>query len=144
MVEELKDMARKIVAVSGYFDPMHGGHVSYIMDAAKYGDVIVILNSDEAAKRKKGYCFMPWDQRAAVVGAIKGVIDVVAVDDTDGTVCEALKRIKPYAFCKGGDRHLENTPEVALCNAMGIGLIFNCGGEKVASSSELVGKVRNG
>lgn len=135
-------LARKIVAVSGYFDPCHGGHISYILDAAKYGDVIVILNSDEAAIRKKGYVFMSWDQRAAVVGAIKGVIDVIPVDDSDGTVCSALKKLKPDYYSKGGDRHYENTPEVPLCNKMGIGLIFNCGGPKTASSSELVNKAK--
>lgn len=131
----------KIVAVSGFFDPCHGGHISYIMDAAKHGNVIAILNSDKAAIRKKGYSFMDWSNRAAVVGAIKGVIDVVPVDDEDGTVCEALRKIKPDYFAKGGDRHIENTPEVKLCNELGIGLIFNCGGEKVTSSSELVKRV---
>lgn len=131
-------MTRRLIAVSGYFDPCHGGHIAYILDASKHGNVIVILNSDAAAKRKKGYVFMSWDQRAAVVGAIRGVVDVVHVDDTDGTVCEALRRIKPYAFAKGGDRHIDNTPEVELCNKMGIALLFNIGGPKTASSSEIV------
>lgn len=135
-------MANKIVAVSGYFDPPHGGHASYVEAASKYGDVIIILNSDEAAQRKKGYCFMPWDQRAAVVGLWKGVVDVISVDDRDGTVCEAIREIRPDYFAKGGDRTIENTPEADLCNKMGIGLIFNCGGEKTASSSELIARVR--
>ena len=112
------------------------------MDAAKWGDVIVILNSDAASVRKSGHCFMDWSNRAAVVGAIKGVIDVVPVDDSDGTVIEALRRIKPDYFAKGGDRGYENTPEVKLCEQMGIGLLFNIGGPKTTSSSQLVAAAR--
>jgi len=131
-------MKRKIVAVSGFFDPLHSGHINYIFEAARHGDVIVLLNSDAAARKKKGHVFQEWSERAAVVGAIKGVIDVIHVDDTDGTVREALRRTKPDFFAKGGDRHIENTPEVGLCDQMGIGLIFNCGGPKTNSSSEIV------
>ena len=77
-----------------------------------------------------------------MAGAIKGVIDVVAVDDSDGTVCEAIRVVKPDYFANGGDRRIENTPELLLCEQMGVGLIFNCGGEKVASSSDIVREAR--
>lgn len=130
------------VCVSGGFDPPHSGHAAYIEAASKFGDVVIILNSDEWLKKKKGYIFMPWDQRASVVGLWKGVTDVIPVDDRDGTVCDALRKLRPFAFCKGGDRTAENTPEVELCGHLGIELIWNCGGKKVASSSEIVERIR--
>lgn len=133
---------RPIVAVSGGFDPLHSGHINYILDASRYGDVIVILNSDAWLKRKKGYAFMPWDQRASIVGAIKGVIDVVPVDDSDGTVCDALRKIRPDYFAKGGDRGKDNTPEAELCGYLGVEMLYEIGGDKTESSSELVRKVR--
>lgn len=126
------------VAVSGGFDPIHNGHIALITHAAKYGDVIVILNSDEWLMRKKGYVFMPYEKRAAIAYAIKGVMDVIPVDDADGTVCEALRRLKPDYFANGGDRFPDNTPELRVCTDMGIKPLFNIGGDKVASSSELV------
>lgn len=129
---------RPIVCVSGGFDPMHEGHVNYILEASKMGNVVVILNSDAWLVRKKGFNLLRWDQRATIVGAVKGVIDVVHVDDEDGTVREALRRIKPSYFAKGGDRHIENTPEAELCGHLDIGMLFNIGGGKVCSSSEII------
>ena len=66
------------------------------------------------------------------------------VDDTDGTVCEALRRHKPDAFANGGDRRLDNTPEMDVCDELGIEMLWNFGGSKVQSSSELVNKIRWG
>ncbi len=126
------------VCISGGFDPIHIGHINLIESAAHFGDVVVILNSDAWLKRKKGYCFMPWNQRARVLAAIKGVIRVAAVDDKDGTVVEALRRIRPDYFANGGDRTDENTPELKACEDLGIKPIFGIGGDKLASSSELV------
>ena len=94
---------RPIIAVSGGFDPVHIGHVRMIQDAARYGDVMVIINSDAWLERKKGYVFMPWEERAEIMGNIKGVVLVTQVDDSDGTVCEALRRHRPDAFANGGD-----------------------------------------
>jgi len=133
----------KTICISGFFDPIHAGHIAYIRDAALYGDLIVILNSDAAAIRKKGYVFQSWDQRATIVRGMKGVKDVVHADDEDDTVCESLREIKPDFFANGGDRGVENTPELELCYKMGIEPIFNCGGNKTASSSEIVNNVRD-
>lgn len=130
------------VAISGGFDILHGGHLDLIEDAATYGDVVVILNSDEWLKRKKGYALLNWTTRARILLALKKVYSVVGVDDSDGTVCEALKRIKPDYFANGGDRFPDNTPELKVCLDLGIKPLFNIGGEKTASSSELINAVR--
>lgn len=126
------------VAISGGFDPIHCGHVKLIREAAQHGDLIVILNSDDWLRRKKGYVFMEWMHRAEIIMSIKGVKAVETVDDTDGTVCEALRRLRPDCFANGGDRTQENTPELVLCADMGIRPLFGIGGEKIASSSALV------
>lgn len=131
-----------IVCVSGGFDPITNGHTRLIQDAARTGDVVVILNSDAWLMRKKGYVFMPWSQRAEILEAIVGVVGVVPVDDIDGTVCAALKIFKPHYFANGGDRFADNVPEAELCNRLGIKMLFNVGGEKIASSSELVRAVK--
>lgn len=131
------------VCVSGGCDPVHSGHIRMIQEASQFGEVIVILNSDEWLKRKKGYVFMSWEERAEILEAIKGVKKVVKVDDTDGTVCEALRRIKPTYFANGGDRTNINTPEGLVCKEVGITMLWGMGGGKIQSSSELVKNARS-
>ena len=132
------------VMVSGGFDPVHAGHIRMIRDAANFGNVIVIANSDDWLFRKKGFVFMTFEQRAEILNAIKGVILVDSVDDTDGTVCEAIRRLKPTYFANGGDRGRSNTPEQTVCEELGIELLWAIGGEeKLDSSSDLAKKVRN-
>jgi D-beta-D-heptose 7-phosphate kinase/D-beta-D-heptose 1-phosphate adenosyltransferase len=126
------------VVVSGGFDPIHIGHVRMIIDAARHGNVIVVANSDAWLMRKKGYIFMPFEERQEILASIKGVLRVESVDDIDGTVCEALRRIKPTHFANGGDRKQTNTPEMDVCNELGINLLWNIGGGKIQSSSDLV------
>ena len=134
---------KPIIAVSGGFDPVHIGHVRMIQDAARYGDVMIIINSDAWLERKKGYVFMPWAERAEIMGNIKGVTVVTQVDDSDGTVCEALKRHRPDAFANGGDRKTENTPEMDVCEDLGIQMMWAVGGtDKPQSSSWLVNKLK--
>tara|TARA_B100000029_G_C17492667_1_gene929693 strand:+ start:738 stop:1166 length:429 start_codon:yes stop_codon:yes gene_type:complete len=128
----------KTICVSGGFDPLHVGHVRLIQSAAEHGDVFVILNSDEWLMRKKGYMFMTFEERKEIIQSMKAVHDVVDVNDSDGTVCEALKRIRPHFFGNGGDRLSDNVPEVGLCKELGIKMVFNLGGEKIQSSSDLV------
>lgn len=129
---------KKTIAISGGMDPIHVGHVKMIQAAAELGELTVILNSDAWLKRKKGYVFMPYEERKYLLESVKGVSAVSAVDDADGTVCEALQRLKPDMFGNGGDRTSDNTPEKEVCLDIGIRMIWNLGGQKVQSSSELV------
>jgi D-beta-D-heptose 7-phosphate kinase/D-beta-D-heptose 1-phosphate adenosyltransferase len=129
---------RKVVAVSGGFDPMHIGHVRMIQNSAEIGDVLVIINSDDWLKRKKGYVFMPFEERAEILSAVKGVVSIVSVDDTDNTVCEALRTHAPDYFANGGDRKQKNTPEMTVCEELGIEMLWSMGGGKIQSSSWLV------
>ena len=135
---------RKIVALSGGFDPIHVGHVRMIQSAAEMGDVIVIANSDEWLMRKKGYVFMKYEERQEILNAIKGVYDVVKANDIDDTVCETLRYLRPDIFVNGGDRKEGNVPEHILCEDMGIEMKFGVGGDdKPQSSSWLIEKVMN-
>jgi cytidyltransferase-like protein len=130
------------VAVSGGFDPPHAGHIRMIQEASQFGEVVIVLNSDAWLMRKKGYIFMSWEERKEILEAIKGVRKVVAVDDSNGTVCEALGREKPTYFANGGDRTTDNTPEMTICTENNITMIWGIGGGKVQSSSELVNRFR--
>lgn len=128
----------KTVMVSGGFDPIHGGHVQMIRDAAQYGNVIVVANSDDWLIRKKGYVFMSFEERAKILKEIKGVILVSAVDDSDNTVCEAIRMLRPDYFANGGDRGKNNTPEQNVCEQLGVEMLWGIGGDyKFNSSSDL-------
>ena len=130
------------VIVSGGFDPIHIGHIRLIQDAANHGKVIVVINNDNWLKKKKGYNFMHENDRKEIIESMKDVHKVVLTghpeDPEDMSVCEALKEIKPDIFANGGDRKADNIPEYKLCEDAGISMVFNIGGEKLRSSSELV------
>ena len=126
------------IVVSGGFDPMHRGHVQMIREASHYGNVVVVLNSDEWLIRKKGYKFMSFEERAFILGNIKGVSVVTNVLDGDDTVCEALRRIKPDYFANGGDRHAKSTPESVFCKNNSIETLWGIGGENKSNSSSWI------
>lgn len=133
----------KIVVVSGGFDPLHSGHINMIRDAKKLGDkLIVAINSDAWLTRKKGQPFMSLDERACVVSNLRFVDDIeVGFDDSDGTVCDALRRIairNPEAeiiFANGGDRGKDNVPEMSV---PGVQCVVGVGGENKANSSSWI------
>jgi D-beta-D-heptose 7-phosphate kinase/D-beta-D-heptose 1-phosphate adenosyltransferase len=131
-------MNEATIMVSGGFDPLHIGHLRMIKEAAKVGKVIVVANSDAWLLRKKGYIFMPWEERKEIIEGYSEVDRVEAVDDSDGSVCEALRRIRPTYFANGGDRTNKNTPEMAVCDELGITMLWEVGGGKIQSSSEMV------
>ncbi len=135
-----------VVAVSGGFDPVHIGHIRMFQEAKKLGDkLVIILNNDNWLTDKKGDPFMHEMERKEILEAIIGVDEVVITDhalgDPDRSVCRALRAIMPDIFANGGDRKPDGdpVPEVALCNELGIKLVYNVGhGGKVQSSSGLV------
>ena len=131
-------MSKKTICVSGGFDPVHVGHLRMMKEAARHGDVVAIVNSDEWLMRKKGYIFMPFEERCEIIEWFWCVVATSHVDDADNTVCEALKRLKPDYFANGGDRKNDNTPEMEVCDSLGIELLWNVGGGKIQSSSTLV------
>ena len=139
-----------VVAVSGGFDPVHVGHVRMLKAAKKLGDeLVVILNNDHWLTDKKGFFFMPETERKEILEAIVGVDRVVLTDHapgeyfTDKSVCHSLRKIKPDVFANGGDRHPDGdpVPEVAVCEELGIKMLYNVGaGGKIQSSSWLIKK----
>ncbi|MCR4313826.1 MAG: adenylyltransferase/cytidyltransferase family protein [Candidatus Uhrbacteria bacterium] len=150
-------MTKRIVCVSGGFDPIHVGHVRMIQEAAALGDeLIVIINNDNWLMKKKGYVFMPQDQRREIIESMKGVTRVVFTghepDVDDRSVCRELREIRPDIFAQGGDRDLKDAldpnssqnPEARLCSELGIEIVYGVGkGGKVQSSSWLTAEDRD-
>lgn len=128
------------VAVSGYFDPLHVGHVEYFKLAKKLGDrLIIILNNDEQAALKKGKSFMPLEERKIILEALRDVDEVVISVDEDATVCRSLALVWPDIFAKGGDRFATEIPEAKTCRELGIEIVDGLG-KKIQASSDLIGK----
>jgi len=130
-----------VVAVSGYFNPVHKGHIAMFKEAKKLGDkLIVIINSDYQRKLKGSKEFMDQEERKYIIESISCVDEAVIAIDQDKTVCQTLAMLKPHIFANGGDRrNLDDIPEAAVCQQHNIQMIFNIGGEKTQSSSWLLG-----
>jgi len=132
-------MKKKIIAVSGYFNPLHKGHIEMINEAAKLGDVLVIVNNDRQVKLKGSVPFMDENERRFIVGSLKKVRWTVISLDDDRSVCRTLAAMNPDIFANGGDVTDKNIPEKKICKQLGIKLLFGVGGGKVQSSSQLIG-----
>lgn len=130
------------VFTSGFFDPIHRGHIALFIEAKKLGDrLIVHIHRDECCIRKKGYVFMPLDDRLAILQSNKYIDEVIVCQPgCDLTVASTLGAVKPDIFAKGGDRTFENLPrsEVEVCRRLGIKIVFNVGGKKAQSSSWII------
>ena len=125
------------IAVSGYFDPIHVGHVEYINKAKKLGDwLIVIVNNNKQCALKKGKHFMDENDRVLIVKNIKAVDEVFLSIDDDKTVCKSLKEVNPDVFANGGDRKNYEIPESIVCKENNIEIIDGLG-DKIRSSSDL-------
>ncbi len=141
---------KRVVAVSGGFDPVHIGHIRMFEEARALGDeLVIILNNDNWLMAKKGFVFMPENERAEVLRSLR-VVDRVVItkhlpNDPDRSVINALAETRPDIFANGGDRKNENDiPEAAICRELGIEMDFNVGhGGKVQSSSWLTESLRN-
>jgi cytidyltransferase-like protein len=132
----------KVVLVTGGFDPVHSGHISYLNHAQHLGDHLVVgLNSDEWLERKKGRAFMPWQERMIILDNLHMTDDVITFDDSDGTACDAIRKVKekyPDAhiiFANGGDRTADNIPEMIFDD---VEFVFGVGGEDKKNSSSWI------
>lgn len=133
---------RMVIAASGYFNPLHVGHLKYLEEAKRLGDrLVVIVNSDYQVQLKGSVPFMREDDRLKIIKALRCVDDAIIAIDKDGTVKKSIEFLKPDVFAKGGDRTAGNTPECGICDRLGIEIIFGVGGEKIRASSELIKKV---
>ena len=135
----MKDNGNIKIAVSGYFDPIHVGHLEYLKMAKSLGDIlIVIVNNNHQCVLKKGKFFMHENDRLEIVKAIKYVDEVVLSVDQDKTVCKSLELIRPNIFANGGDRSTDEVPETSVCKKYKIEMVDGLG-EKIRSSSSLTG-----
>ena len=132
------------VVVSGYFDPIHVGHLEMMKLAKQLGDeLIVIVNNDKQAKLKKKKSFMSEDDRLKIVKAIRYTDAAFISVDEDKTVCGSLEKIrrnyKDYniIFANGGDRHSGEIPESKVCKKCDIQMIDGLG-DKIRSSSKII------
>ena len=134
-------MSNKIirVAVSGYFDPIHTGHLDYLELAKKLGDkLVVIVNNNHQCKLKKGKPFMDELDRIRIVESL-GIVDEVFLSiDSDRSVCKSLEEIKPDIFANGGDRATSEVPESVVCKKYNIKMVDGLG-DKIRSSSSMTG-----
>ena len=127
------------VAVSGYFDPIHIGHLEYLRMAKELGDsLVVIVNNNHQCKLKKGKHFMDENDRVEIVKALRFVDEVFLSVDKDRTVCKSLEEIKPDIFANGGDRATSEVPETPICKKFNIKMVDGLG-DKIRGSSSLTG-----
>ena len=142
-----------IALITGGFDPLHSGHLALIKSAKEMSLLVAVgLNSDAWLYRKKGYVFMPFEERKEILESLANVHKVFSFNDSDDTACRAIQvcawaypRTRTIIFCNGGDRTEKNIPELSY-QPTGhnepdpiIEFAFGVGGtDKKNSSSELL------
>ncbi len=132
-----------IVCTSGGYDPIHPGHLSCLAESGRFGDTLIaIVNGDVFLTRKKGRPFQNLETRCRIVSYMRGVDFVVPFEiENDMTVRQALRRLRPHVFTKGGDRSSPETiPEWDVCQELGIRVETGIGEPKNWSSSEFLAK----
>ena len=141
-------MKKKAIIVSGYFNPIHKGHLEYFNDAKLLADeLIVIVNNDHQRVLKNSKEFQLEDERMLIVSNLKAVNKAVLSIDSDRTVCNTIEKIAnefgesyDLAFDNGGDQNNDTIPERVICDKMGITLLDGLG-DKIQSSSWLLKKI---
>lgn len=128
-----------VVVVSGYFNPLHVGHLEMISRGKKLGDkLIAIVNNDYQVALKGSVPFMSQTDRLKIVKALRDVDEVFLSIDKDKTVCKSLTKIKPDIFANGGDRHsIGDVPEYPICRKLQIKMVDGLG-RKIRASSEII------
>ena len=135
----MSDKNKIRVAVSGYFDPIHVGHLEYLKMAKELGDsLVVIVNNNRQCELKKGKPFMDQNDRLEIVKALRFVDEVFLSIDKDRTVCKSLELVRPNIFANGGDRATGEVPETPICKKYNIKMVDGLG-DKIRSSSNLTG-----
>lgn len=131
-----------LVIVSGYFGPLHVGHLDYIEAGAAMGDeLLVIVNNNRQQELKKGRVVIDEADRLRIVAALRVVDHAMLALDDDGTVCASLEAVAQrfpnhrLVFGNGGDRGAQNVPETEVCVRHGIEMVFAVGGDQKADSS---------
>ena len=138
-------MKKKAIIVSGYFNPIHKGHLEYFNNAkALCDELFVIVNNDHQRKLKGSKPFQDENERLLIVSNIKAVDKVILSIDKDRTVCESICLLAnnygvdyDLAFANGGDQTNETIPEISVCKKLGVALIDGLG-QKIQSSSFLL------
>ena len=140
-------MKKKTAIVSGYFDPLHIGHIEYFKLAKDLADeLVVIVNNRQQCLLKKGDEFMDQHDRLEIVYHLDMVDEAILAIDEDKSVSETIRMIKRFKpmdeliFCNGGDRDASNSPEVKVCSELGIEFTQGLG-KKIRSSSDMTGLV---
>jgi cytidyltransferase-like protein len=135
---------KKIVLVTGGFDPLHSGHIEYFKEARELGDELHVgLNSDEWLTRKKGRPFMPFKERLAIIQQLSMVDNILSFDDSDDTACGAIyktmatKTFDQLIFANGGDRTSTNIPEEVVYGDM-VEFVYGIGGTEKKNSSSWI------
>ncbi len=130
-----------VVAVSGYFNPLHVGHLEMIQRAKKLGNKLVaIVNSDFQVALKGSVPFMSERDRLKIIAALKDVDEVFLSIDKDKTVCKSLAKVRPNIFANGGDRKsLGDVPEYPICQKLKIEMVDGLG-KKIRASSKMIAR----
>lgn len=139
-------MIMKRIILSGYFNPLHGGHLDMIEAAAKMGDYLIVsVNNDVQQVLKKGKIIVDQDTRLRLISALRDVDEAILTIDQDPTQIKTLRYIAEkypddeLVFANDGDRDsVKAIPETDICNELGIALAFNISGKgKVDSSTRI-------
>jgi len=131
-------MPKKIVVASGYFDPLHSGHIEYLQKSKELGDLlIVIVNNDHQSEQKKGFCALSARERVKIIRELECVDVAVESIDKDRTVCRTLAMLHPDVFANGGDQFNDKIPEAVVCEKLDIEMVDGLG-SKIQSSRWLL------
>ena len=141
-------MKKRIIIVSGYFNPLHKGHLEYFRLAKSMGDLLyVIVNNDLQREKKGSKEFMLEDERMIIIEELKLVDKVYLSVDQDRSVSKTINKIHDeygsthtLYFANGGDQSKDTILEVNICENLGIKLIDGLG-EKIQSSSWILKKI---